>query len=161
MADAAERAFHLERFRDYLAFEAGNSRHTVESYLADLRRLAVWSGTGPASGDPGELTAARLREFIYGLKDAGLAPTTIRRQVSAIRTYYKFLIGEGLAARDPSERLESPKGWRTLPSVLSIAEVERLLAAPNSDEPLSIRDRALLELAYATGMRVSELGSLK
>ncbi len=92
---------------------------------------------------------------------SGLAPTTIRRQISAIRTYYKFLVGEALATRDPSERIESPKLGRTLPSVLSVAEIERLLAAPNTDEPLAIRDRALLEFAYATGARVSEVVALR
>jgi len=154
------RAFHLERFREYLALEAGNSRHTVDSYLRDTTRLAEYA-TGKGADRPERLTAAQLREFIYFLKDVGLAPTTIRRQVSSLRTYFRFLVGEGLATRDPSERLESPKRWRTLPTVLTVAEVEKLLAAPNTDEPLAIRDRALLEFAYATGARVSELVGLK
>jgi len=155
-----ERAFHLERFRDYLALEAGNSAHTVSNYLRDIRRLVAHVEPGGARG-PDAITAAGLREFVYALKDLGLAPTTIRRQISAVRTYYKFLVGEGLAARDPSERIESPKLGRTLPSVLTVREVERLLAAPNTDEPLAIRDRALLEFAYATGARVSEVVALR
>jgi integrase/recombinase XerD len=154
------RAFQLERFRDYLALEAGNSRHTVESYLRDITRLAEYA-TSHGVKTPEQLSAAQLREFVYYLKDLGLAPTTIRRQISAIRTYYKFLVGEGIAARDPSERIESPKRWRTLPAVLTVAEIDRLLAAPNTDEPLAIRDRALLEFAYATGVRVSELVGVK
>jgi integrase/recombinase XerD len=158
-AEALARAFQLERFRDYLALEAGNSPHTVENYLRDVRRLVEY-GTSKKIRNPGEVTAAQLREFIYFLKDLGLAATTIRRQISALRTYYKFLVGEGIVARDPSERIESPKRWRTLPSVLTVADVERLLAAPNTDEPLAIRDRALLEFAYATGVRVSELVGL-
>jgi len=153
-------AFHLERFRDYLALEAGNSRHTVASYLRDITRLAEYA-TSRGARAPEQLSAPQLREFIYVLKDLGLAPTTIRRQISAIRTYFKFLVGEGLATRDPSERIESPKRWRTLPEVLTVAEIEKLLAAPNTDEPLAIRDRALLEFAYATGARVSELVALK
>ena len=152
--------FRLELFRDYLALEAGNSRHTVENYLRDLERLAAWA-LGAGAHGPDEVTAAQLREFIYHLKDVGLAPATIRRQISAIRTYYRFLVGEGHAARDPSERLESPKGWRVLPSVLSVVEVEKLIAAPDTDTPLGIRDHALLEFAYATGGRVSELVGLK
>jgi integrase/recombinase XerD len=107
------------------------------------------------------VTSAQLREFVYALKDLGLAPATIRRQISAVRTYYRFLVGEGRATRDPSERLESPRQWRRLPAVLTVAEVERLLAAPNTDEPLAIRDRALLEFGYATGARVSELVGLR
>jgi len=153
-------AWSLERFRDYLALEAGNSGNTVASYLRDITRLAEYA-TSHGAKSPEQLSAARLREFIYFLKDLGLATTTISRQISAIRTYFKFLVGEGLAARDPSERLESPKRWRTLPAVLSVAEVERLLQAPNTDAPLAIRDRALLEFAYATGVRVSELVALK
>src|SRR5256885_1452540 len=154
------RAFHLERFRDYLALEAGNSRHTVSNYLRDITRLSEYAASQRTIG-PEHLSASQLREFIYFLKDLGLAPTTIRRQISAIRTYFKFLVGEGIATRDPSERVESPKRWRTLPAVLTVAEIEKLLAAPNTDEPLAIRDRALLEFAYATGVRVSELVALK
>ncbi|HWC72406.1 MAG TPA: site-specific tyrosine recombinase XerD, partial [Gemmatimonadales bacterium] len=133
---------------------------TVENYLRDITRLAAYA-TGHRANTPEQLSAAQLREFIYFLKDLGLAPTTIRRQISAIRTYFKFLVGEGLAARDPSERIESPKRWRTLPAVLSVAEMNKLLGAPNTDEPLAVRDRALIEFAYATGVRVSELISLK
>ncbi len=154
-----ERAFRLEQFRDYLALEAGHSPHTVENYLRDLRRLVSHVMTKGVRA-PTDLTAAQLREFVYDLKDLGLSPATIHRQISAIRTYFKFLVGEGLAARNPSERLESPKRWRTLPAVLSVLEVDKLLSAPNPDLPLGIRDRALLELAYACGARVSELVSL-
>ena len=153
-------AFQLERFRDYLALEAGNSRHTVENYLRDTTRLAEYAASR-GTKTPQQLSAAQLREFIYFLKDLGLAPTTIRRQISAIRTYFKFLVGEGIAARDPSERIESPKRWRTLPAVLSVDEIKLLLNAPNTDEPLAIRDRALLEFAYATGTRVSELVGIR
>src|SRR5881394_2303466 len=155
-----DRAFHVGRFRDYLALEAGNSGNTVASYLRDITRLAEYA-TSHGAQTPQELSAAQLREFIYFLKDLGLAPTTIRRQISAIRTYFKFLVGEGIAARDPSERIESPKRWRTLPAVLTVAEVGKLLDAPNTNALLPQRDVALLEFAYATGVRVSELVSLK
>ncbi len=155
-----DRAFHLEQFRDYLSLEAGTSANTVHNYMRDIRRLASHASRRGAHG-PDAVTAAQLREFVYDLKDLGLAPATIRRQVSAIRTYYRFLVGEAHATRDPSERLESPKQWRRVPTVLTVAEVERLLVAPNAVEPLGIRDRALLELAYATGVRVSELVGLQ
>jgi integrase/recombinase XerD len=149
-------AFRLEQFRDYLALEAGNSRHTVESYVRDVRRL-VTHAAGKGVARPDEVTAAQLREFVYDLKDIGLAPTTIHRQISALRTYFRFLVGEGYLARNPSERIESPKRWRTLPTVLTQAETDRLLSAPTPEDPRGIRDRALLEFAYATGARVSEL----
>jgi integrase/recombinase XerD len=152
-------AFRVEQFRDYLALEAGDSAHTVTNYVRDVRRLAGYAAAKGARR-PEDVTSTALREFVYALKDLGLAPATIRRQISAVRTYYRFLVGEGHAARDPSERLESPRQWRRLPTVLSVPEIERLLAAPNTDEPLAIRDRALLEFAYATGARVSELVGL-
>ncbi len=155
-----DRAFYLEQFRDYLSLEAGTSANTVHNYMRDIRRLASHASRRGAHG-PDAVTAAQLREFIYDLKDLGLAPATIRRQISAIRTYYRFLVGEAHATRDPSERLESPKQWRRVPTVLTVAEVERLLVTPNAVEPLGIRDRALLELAYATGVRVSELVGLQ
>ncbi len=155
-----EAAFRVEQFRDFLALEAGDSAHTVANYVRDVRRLAGYAGTKGARR-PEDVTSGLLREFVYTLKDLGLAPATIRRQISAVRTYYRYLVGEGHAARDPSERLESPRQWRRLPTVLSVTEIERLLAAPNADEPLAIRDGALLEFAYATGARVSELVGLK
>src|SRR2546428_2978877 len=158
--ESRDRAFHLERFRDYLALEAGTSPHTVSNYARDIRRLAAHAAAKGAGG-PDAITAVQLRQFVYALKDLGLAPATIRRQISAIRTYYRFLVGEALAARDPSERLESPKQWRALPTVLTVPEVERLLAAATSDETLGFRNRALLEFAYATGARVSELVALR
>jgi len=155
-----DRAFHLERFRDYLTLEAGHSPNTVHAYVRDIRRLAAHAAARGAQS-PNAVTAAQLREFVYALKDLGLAPASIRRQISGVRTYYRFLVGEALAVRDPSERVESPKLWRTLPTVLTLAEVERLVAAPSPDEPLGLRDRALLEFAYATGARVSELVGLR
>ena len=84
------------------------------------------------------------------------SPASIRRNVSALRTYFKFLVGEGHVQRDPSDRLEMPRRWRDLPDVLTVDEIDRLLGAPNIDEPMFHRDRAMLELAYGAGLRVSE-----
>lgn len=158
-SDDLARAFALDQFRDYLALEAGHSRHTVESYGRDVARLAEFA-TGQGANQPSAVTPELLRHFVMRLKDLGLEPTTIRRQVSATRTYFRFLIGEGRILRDPTQRLQTPKRWRTLPAVLNVAEVDRLLAAPNTDQPLGWRDRALLEAGYATGARVSELVGL-
>jgi integrase/recombinase XerD len=154
--DALARAFWLEGFADYLTLEVGNSPHTVEAYRRDVRRFAAYCDAEGVAG-PGAVPARLVRDFIYSLKDLGLATASIRRQLSAIRTYYRFLTGEGHATGDPSERIETPKGWRTLPEVLTVHEVEALLAAPHPDEALAWRDRALLELGYGTGARVSEL----
>ena len=154
-----DRDFWLEGFRDYLALEAGNSANTVESYLRDLRRLGEFA-TSRGVRDPAHLSRALLRDFVYALKDLGLSAASIRRAVSAIRTYYGFLAGEGRVNEDPSDRLESPRRGRVLPDTLTVPEVEALLAAPNLEQPLAWRDRALLELAYGAGLRVSELCGL-
>lgn len=154
-----DRDFWIESFRDFLALEAGNSANTVEAYLRDLRRLGEF-GASRGVRDPGKLTLRQLRDFVYLLKDLGLSAASIRRAISAIRTYYGFLAGEGRVADDPSERLESPRRGRVLPDTLSVQEVEALLAAPSIEQPLAWRDRALLELAYGAGLRVSELCGL-
>lgn len=110
---------------------------------------------------PGAVSRPLLRDFVYMLKDLGLAPATIRRQISALHTYFAFLIGEGKLVDDPSDRLETPRRGRTLPDVLTVAEMEALLAASSVEHPLGWRDRALLELGYGAGLRVSELVGLE
>jgi integrase/recombinase XerD len=153
------RQFWLEGFRDFLVLEAGHSQNTVDNYLRDLRRLAEFADARGLS-DPAALTRPLLREFVFALKDLGLSAATIRRHVSAVRTYFGFLLGEGIVREDPSDRLESPRLGRTLPETLSVPEIEALLAAPSIDEPLGWRDRALLELGYGAGLRVSEMCGL-
>ncbi len=157
--DDVDRAFWLEGFRDYLSLEAGHSENTVVAYLRDLRRLGEFA-LSRGVRDPARLSRTQLREFIYLLKDLGLGAATIRREVSAIRTYYGFLAGEGRVRDDPSDRLESPRRGRVLPVTLSVREVEALLASPGLEDPLAWRDRALLELGYGAGLRVSELCGL-
>ena len=154
-----DRDFALESFRDYLSLEAGSSANTVDAYLRDLRRLAEFAvSKGVAS--PTGLSAPLLRDFVYLLKDLGLSAASIRRSVSAVRTYFGFLAGEGLVHADPSDHLETPGRWRSLPDTLTVAEIESLLSAPAQADPLAWRDRALLELGYGAGLRVSELCGL-
>ena len=157
--DAVARAYYIERFDDFLALEQGASVQTSRAYKLDIARFVMYASIKGAKA-PAEIGAKLLREFVYHLKDLGLSPASIRRNVSAVRTYFKFMLGEGFVVRDPSERLETPKKWRTLPEVLGIEEIEKLLAAPSLDEPLAFRDRAMLELAYGAGLRVSEWISL-
>ena len=149
------RKFLLERFDEFLSLERGSSARTNEAYGRDLSRLAMWAITKRIES-PGALTPPHLREFVYHLKDLGLAPSSIRRGMSAIRTWYRFLLAEGVVTKDPSEQLETPKKWRVLPEVLTADEVDRIIGAISLDEPLAFRDRAMLELAYGAGLRVSE-----
>ncbi|MEO5579578.1 MAG: site-specific tyrosine recombinase XerD [Gemmatimonadaceae bacterium] len=157
--DDLARAFRLERFQDYLSVEKGSSPRTTEAYLRDLARFATFASIKGATA-PASVSARTLREYVYHLKDLGLAPASIRRNVSAVRGYFRFMLEEGELVRDPSERLETPKRWRTLPDVLTVDEAARLIAAPSLDESLVFRDRAMLELAYGAGLRVSEWISL-
>ena len=152
---AIARAFLLAPFSDFLTLEQGASPRTHEAYGRDIQRFAVFA-TVRGAATPATVGARVLRDYIYHLKDLGLASASIRRNISAVRTYFRFLLSEGHVVRDPSERLESPRRWRTLPEVLSVDEVDRLLAAPTLDDPLVFRDRALLELGYGSGLRVSE-----
>lgn len=153
--EESARRFLLEQFRDFINLERGVSARTDEAYARDVTRFAQYARVKGAAA-PTDVDARLVREYIYHLKDLGLSPASIRRNVSAVRSYFKFLVGEGHVVRDPSDRLETPKRWRTLPDVLTVEEVERLLAAPSIEDPLVFRDRALLELAYGAGLRVSE-----
>jgi integrase/recombinase XerD len=153
--DGAELRFQLDRFGDFLTLEQGSSPQTLEAYRRDVERLVAYATTKSAQS-PIDVTSRMLREFVYHLKDIGLSPSSIRRNISAVRTYFRFLLSDGIVARDPSERLETPKRGRTLPDVLTVDEITRLIASPTFDEPLAFRDRAMLELAYGAGLRVSE-----
>ena len=157
--DAVGRSFYVERFDDFLALEQGASVETSRAYKLDIARFVTYVSVKGAKS-PSDVGARTLREYVYHLKDLGLSPASIRRNVSAVRTYFKFLLSEGDVVRDPTERLETPRKWRTLPEVLGVEEIEKLLTAPSLDEPLAFRDRAMLELAYGAGLRVSEWISL-
>jgi integrase/recombinase XerD len=147
--------FRIGGFLDYLSLEHGAAALTGEAYERDVTRFATYA-VSKGLGGPVDATPRQLRDFVYHLKDLGLAPTSIRRSTSALRTYYRFLLAEGVVTRDPSDRLETPKAWRTLPDVLTVPEITTLLQSVSLDEPLAFRDRALLELAYGAGLRVSE-----
>jgi integrase/recombinase XerD len=158
--DETSRRFAVEPFLDHLRFERGLSDATLAAYRHDVVRLAAFARAGGRAG-PRDVTTSDLRAFVLRLKDLGLAPTSIARNVAAMRTYFRFLLGENEVVADPSDRIDPPKAWKTLPDVLSVAEVDRLLMAPDLAHPLAWRDRAMLEFAYASGVRVSELTGLK
>lgn len=152
---ALQSAFHVRVMEDSLTLEEGASPRTIEAYRRDVVRCAAFMRAHGVQS-AALITPGLLREFVYHLKDLGLAGSSIRRNISALRTWYRIMLAEGLVKTDPTERLDSPQRWRTLPEVLTVDEVTRLLAAPGLDEPLAFRDRAMLELAYGAGLRVSE-----
>jgi integrase/recombinase XerD len=152
--------FHIDAFRDYLEVERGLSARTIAAYGKDVEKLVTWLlDRGVARADA--VGVGELREYAYQLKDRGLQPSSIRRNLAAIRTYFAFLLAEELVTADPTERVDLPRGARRLPHALTAAEVARLLDAPDPGDPLYWRDKALLEFAYAAGVRVSELIGLK
>jgi integrase/recombinase XerD len=156
-SDDAE-AQEIERFTDALWMEHGLSKNTLTAYRNDLAGLAVWLA---AQGR--ELRRARRQDLLDYLSErvtAGARPRTTARLVSSMRRYYRFLIREGVLQQDPSVRIETPRIGRPLPDTLSESEVESLLEAPEDADPLGLRDRAMLELLYACGLRVSELVGL-
>ena len=152
--------FDIDRFCDHLAVERGLSQRTLSAYRHDMTRLADFLRTR-GIGRPGDVGPADLRDFVYHLKDRGLQASSIRRNLSAVRSYFAFLVGEGDVVADPTDRIELPRTWRRLPGALGRDDVARLLDAGDPDHPLYWRDRALLEFAYASGVRVSELIGLR
>jgi integrase/recombinase XerD len=158
MEETAQR-YYLERFEDYLRFERGLSMTTTTAYASDIAQfVAHLAESGFES--PHAVDASDLREFVYSLKHSGRAPSSIRRKISALRSYFGFLQAEAIIDSDPSELLEGPKSGRHLPTVLTPDEVEQLLAPPQGGEQLAMRDWAMLEFMYATGVRISEIVSL-
>jgi integrase/recombinase XerD len=153
-----ERDF-IREFLTYIQVEKGLARHTLEGYKRDLARLHTWA---TASGKQiTELTRGELRKWIAGLSREGLAPTSIARAVSAARGFYKFLMLDGHIKSHPAEDLDTPQRFSYLPKFLTEDEINRLFAAPDIATEEGIRDRAILEIMYATGLRVSELVGLK
>jgi integrase/recombinase XerD len=149
----------IDSFLEYLIAERSSPDNTISSYAADLEALKTFldeKGITELS-----VSGADLEEYTSQCKEKGLKGTSIRRRLSTIRQFYRFLIEEEIIAADPTRDLASPKRGLYLPEVLSINEVARLMASPDINTPLGLRDKAMLELLYATGLRVSELIGLK
>ena len=142
---------HIIEFLDYCSVERGLSEHTRLAYHNDLRQVSQFlatSGTACWSA----VTRLTLTAFIRELRERELAPTSIARKIASLKSFFQFLVREGIVDRDPSAELERPKTARYLPKVLNHAEITRLV-----EQPVDLRDRAILELLYAGGFRVSEL----
>lgn len=149
----------IDKFLDAIWMERGLSANTLGAYRADLLALQRWL----AQRDTSLIFATRadLLAFIANRAREGAKPRSTARQLSSFRRFYRFLLREGMIQEDPTLKIEMPKIGRPLPKSLSEPEVESLLAAPDVSDPLGHRDRAMLEVLYATGLRVSELINLR
>jgi integrase/recombinase XerD len=145
----------IGEFVDYLRVEKGLAANSIAAYARDLGKLAGWSRQrGRALESLGQ---EDLASWVQALRQGGLTPRSVSRAVAAARAFYRFLLLDRVIAADPTEHLESPRSFRPLPRFLNRREVERLLEAPDTASALGIRDRTMLEVMYATGLRVSEL----
>ncbi len=143
----------LERYIRYVTLERGRSPHTVSAYRSDLGHYLAWLATRSLLAAPA-VTADHVRDYVGEL--AG-ARTTVARKLSSIKNFHRFLLDEGVVTDDATRELHAPKLPGRLPKALTVAQVQNLLDAIVGDDPIALRDRALLELLYATGARVSEL----
>jgi integrase/recombinase XerD len=147
----------LKGFLNYLTVEKGLAQNTVRSYERDLRKYVNFV----AGHGPGSVSQADVLAFLGRLSEQGMSTPSMARNLAAIRGFHKYLITDGLAREDPTVNIENPRGWKRLPKTLSEKEVESLLDQPDVATPLGLRDKAMLEILYATGLRVSELVGLK
>lgn len=149
----------MSTYLDYLRDVRRMSPNTLESYARDLASLEVFAETRGTTVEA--LDQAALDGFVRRLRSSGLSPRSVARTAAAVRGYFKFLLGEKRISSDPAEDLRMPRAWPALPKYLDLEEVDRLLAQPDTSTARGIRDKALIELLYATGLRVSELLSLR
>ncbi len=145
----------VRRYLAYLAVERGLSPRTTEAYGRDLCAFFAF-----AARPPSQVSREDVRAFLSAERKAGRGSSTASRRLVALRTFYRFLLLEGVVREDPTENVESPRGMKRLPSYLTMEEVDRLLRAAEGDSPLDLRNRAMVEVLYATGLRVSELVGL-
>ncbi len=148
----------LDRYLDSLAVERGLSKNTLAAYKSDLTRLG--EGLAKAGADLLSARGEDLSTFLRSLRRAGLSPRSITRSLASLRGFYAFLIATGERKDDPAANLLAPKLIQHLPDVLTEAQIDALLAAPDVTAPRGLRDKAMLELLYATGLRVTELVTL-
>lgn len=145
----------IAAYLDHLRVERRLSGHTLESYGRDLAALTAFADASHRNLE--DLDRRALDAFVQRQRGRGQSPRSVARAVAAVRGFYRFLVLDRRLARSPAEDLQPPPAWPALPKFLSVEDVDALLAQPDTSTPLGLRDRALIELLYATGMRVSEL----
>jgi len=156
----------VARYLDHLTVERGLSKHTIAAYRRDLRRYARFLASR-AIVEPADVDESVVRSFVasvsastYGEDERTYRATSVARALSSVRNFHRFMVREGVATRDPAAGVAQPKLPRSLPHPLTIEEVQRLLAAPDPSSPAGRRDRAILEMLYGSGLRISELTGL-
>jgi integrase/recombinase XerD len=149
----------LPMFLDYLAVEKGLAKNSLSGYRIDLRHFGHYLAEQKLELD--RVERINIVKYFQTLRAAGISTRSVARALAAIRGMFRFLVAERHLKRDPTENMENPKLWTTLPKSLQPSEVEALLRAPDRDSAMGLRDRAMLELLYATGLRVSELIHVK
>ncbi len=152
---------YLDYFFNFLSVERGLSTNTLNAYSRDLTSYFSYLKKDEKVTDPTTVSQSMLLRYLNYLKGKGLSPRSRARNLSTLRSFYRFLQRENYTEHDPTALVESPRSLPALPHLLSKQEVERLLQAPTGDKPIAVRDRAMLEVLYATGMRVSELVGLR
>ncbi len=154
----------IQEFIDYLGIERGLAGNTLESYARDLRQFLKYLEEEREGGEKPlllyEAKRARLVAYVMWMRERGMASSTIARRLAALRSFYNFMVQEDYMEMNPTRDIDIPKPDKRLPQVLTVSEVERLLRQPDESGPIGMRDRAILELLYATGIRVSELVGL-
>jgi integrase/recombinase XerD len=159
MSGLSNRRDHVREFLSYIQVEKGLARNTLQSYARDIARLQSWAQKNGKQIE--KLERKDLREWIASMSREGLAPSSVSRAVSGARGFFRFLMLDGHIKRHPAEDLHTPQRIARLPHFLSEEEMERLLFAPDIKTDIGIRDRAMLEILYAAGLRVSEMCSLR
>ncbi len=149
----------IDQFLDYLSVERGLSRNTLSSYSRDLNKFAGYMEKRRISSFEA-VKKSDITDFMLFQKDSGLSANSIARGLAATKVFFRFLAREGVLKTDIASVIETPKQWKHLPDTLSVEEVEKILNAPNQKNLLGLRDKACLELMYATGLRASEIVGL-
>jgi len=154
-----DRSSWVDAYLDHLRVERRLADHTLESYARDLDALARFAAARERPMDV--LERADLEAFVRDRMSQGLAPRSVARMVAAVRGFYRFVALDRQLDHNPAEDLQPPRAWPSLPKFLSVEQVDRLIEQPDTSTPLGLRDRAMIELLYATGLRVSELVAVR
>ena len=152
---------HIEDFLHYLLVERGLADNTIASYRRDLKNYVRFLQEMYNITDPGHIERNHILQFLAKLKEEGKSSRTLARHIASLRSFHHFLLRDRITDHDPTEHIENPQVEQKLPKVLNVKEVDALLEAPDTTKPLGMRDKAMLEMMYATGMRVSELIQLQ